>query len=180
MTIDEVYKIIYVIRVTYPRSYERLSERDFERMAEAWNMCFEDYTYSQISLGLKAYMTSNASGFPPVPAQIIEMVNKANPIKEMNSNEAWALVYKAIGRSTYYAEEEYDKLPPLVQKAVGTPVNLREMAAMDINTVNSVEGSHFKRNYEALLKREREYAKIPASTRQQLEAVNGALMIEGE
>lgn len=180
MTREEVLKIILVIKSTFPKTYEKFTRSDFEGMADAWTVLFEDYTYQQISLGLKAYLTTNTSGFPPVPAQLIAYTREQNPMRELTSNEAWDKVYKAICNSNYNAEEEFNKLPELCQKAIGSPASLRELAAMDANTVKSVEGSHFKRNYETLVKRQREYEKIPEKTRAQLEMITDGLRLENK
>lgn len=177
MTKEEVFKLIFVTKSVYPKTYEKFKESDFDNMALGWHMALEDYSYQEISVALKAYITTNTSGFPPVPAQLIAYTREKNPMDEMTSAEAWDLVYKAIGRANYYAEEEFGKLPELCQKVVGSPASLREMAMMDTNTVMSVEGSHFKRNYETLAKRQREYQKIPESTRARLESFNTPIMI---
>ncbi len=180
MTREETIKIILMIKSTYPKTYEKFTKSDFEKMALAWQLVFEDYSYQQISLGLKAYMTTNTSGFPPVPAQLISYTQETPPTKEMSSNEAWALVLKAIKNGIYGAEEEFEKLPELCKKAIGNAASIRELAQMDSNTVQSVEGSHFKRNYETLAKRQKEYEKIPESTRAMLESLHEPLMIEGD
>lgn len=176
MTKEEVYKLIFVTKSVYPKTYERFKESDFDNMALGWFMALEDYGYQEISVALKAYITTNTSGFPPVPAQLIAYTRETNPMQEMTSAEAWDLVYKAISRANYYAEEEFAKLPELCQKVIGSPASLREMASMDSNTVMSVEGSHFKRNYETLAKRQKEYQKIPESTRIRLEAMNSPMI----
>ena len=179
MTREEVLKIILVIKNTYPKTYERFTKSDFEGMADMWELIFSDYTYQQISLGIKAYLTTNTSGFPPVPAQLISYTQIQNPVLEMTSAEAWDLVYKAICNSNYNSEAEFEKLPELCKKAIGSAASLRELAQADCKTVQSVEGSHFKRNYEELVKRQREYNKIPESTRVRLEAIQNNLLIEG-
>ena len=179
MTKEEVYKLIFVIKSVYPKTYEKFTASDFDNMALGWFMALEDYSYQEISVATKAYITTNTSGFPPVPAQLIAYTQERDPVKEMSSAEAWDLVYKAISRSIYYAEEEFDKLPELCKKAIGSPANLRELAQLDPRTVQGVEGSHFKRNYEELVKRQREYNKVPKSTRARLEAIQSKILLEG-
>ncbi|MFR4578409.1 MAG: hypothetical protein ACLT76_00945 [Clostridium fessum] len=80
---------------------------------------------------------------------------------ELNGMEAWILVRKALRNSTYNAETEYEKLPEAVRRAIGGSSNLREMAALDIDRVDTVEQSHFIRTYEATVKRIKDEAKIP-------------------
>ena len=183
MTKEEVYKLIFVVRAVWIKTYEKFGQNDFDNMAIGWHMALEDYSYQEISLALKAYVKSNDTGFPPVPAQLIAYTRQSNPTSDLTSNEAWAIVYKAICNSNYNAEAEFEKLPELCKKAIGSAASLRELAQMDIDTVQSVEGSHFKRNYENLVKQKAEYEKIPQSIRQELESltqIRGDAMRIGE
>ena len=181
LTMDEVKKVMFVIKCTYPNSpFNRAGAKELEFTAQTWASCFEEYTYGQISAGLKAFMTSDTSGFQPTPAQIIKYARAKAPKNELTSNEAWALVTKALRNSGYNYEAEFEKLPEAVQKAIGNAASLRELALMDNNTVQSVEGSHFKRNYEAYVKREKEYQTIPQSVRTLLEAANPTPQIAGK
>ena len=79
--------------------------------------------------------------------------------------KAWAMVRKAIGRSNYYAEEEFEKLPEACKIAVGNPSNLREWAMMDSDQVGTVEQSHFVRNYRTAVQRIKEDRRIPEKVR---------------
>ena len=166
MNRQETFKIINVLKAVYNTAYGKYTIDDFNALASGWQMCLADYPYEVVSMGVQAYMTTNTSQFPPVPSQIIDIIHKLNPQEqELNMNEAWALVRKAIARSTYYAQEEFNKLPPLVQKAVGSPDNLREWAKdEDFNA--GVEQSHFAKAYTATLEREKEIAKLPNSVKE--------------
>ena len=84
---------------------------------------------------------------------------------EMSELEAWAIVRKAIGRSNYYAEEEFEKLPEACKMAVGNPSNLREWAMMDSDQVGTVEQSHFVRNYRTAMQRIKEDRRVPEKVR---------------
>ena len=81
----------------------------------------------------------------------------------MTATEAWALVRKAIRNGYYGAEEEFEKLPTACQRAIGSPSNLRELAQLDIDQVETVEQSHFIKAYNTQTEREREVEKMPAS-----------------
>jgi len=83
--------------------------------------------------------------------------------------EAWDMVRRAI--SYYHANEAFRNLPPILQKIVGSPNQLREWALMDVETVNSVIQSNFMRSYRAMAAREREYAMLPESTRQLIQSI---------
>jgi len=166
MTIEECWKIIYIIKTQYPTHYAKFSEKELDDLVKGWHLCLEEFSYEQVSLGLKAYLMRDTKGFPPVVGQVIEQMNKLDSKNEiMGALEAWDLVYKAICNSTYNSESEFEKLPPLCQKVLGNPSNLREMALMNTDTVKSVEQSHFIRQYDAYAKREEENLKLPPSMR---------------
>ena len=69
----------------------------------------------------------------------------------LGEQEAWDLVTRAAARSTYYAQEEFDKLPLPVQRTLGSPATLWSSAAVDVSQLQTVIASHFKRDYRAVL-----------------------------
>ena len=81
------------------------------------------------------------------------------------------MVSKALTNGIYGWREEYDKLPPMVQRAVGRAENLREWAQMDAETVQSVIHSHFLRAYNAQSNKETKMRKLPENVRGLIEGV---------
>ena len=129
----------------------------------------DGYTYAQASAGLEIYMRTDKYGRAPKVGQIIDAIEKTKA-PALNANEAWALVYKAICNSLYNADAEFNKLPPLVQKAVGNPANLKEYAQMDIEDVQVTVKAHFKSVYEIETKRAEEVERMPVTIRNAIEA----------
>lgn len=158
MTFDESKKILFTISVTYPNFKPQADPDD---VAKVWAAMLSEYPYQIVSAALKAFIKSDSGGFAPTIGQIVQLIEKKKDDAEMNAEEAWSLVRKAIGRGGYNAEEEYDKLPALVQKAIGSPGNIHELSQTDTGTVESVEKSHFIRTYNTLVDREMQRRKIP-------------------
>lgn len=167
MTREDTLKIFMVIRAQYPETYTRFKESDVELLVQTWQNLLSEYSYADVSAGLKAYLHTDIYGRAPKVGQIIAAMQKLKPQKD-NANEAWAKVYKAICNSNYNAVEEFNALDPIVQKAVGSPDNLREYAAMDISDVNVTIKAHFKSVYETELKRQEELSKMPQAMRDKL------------
>lgn len=121
--------------------------------------------YKQAELAVQKHMATEK--FPPTIADIREKAEQITSVKEteMSELEAWAIVRKAIGRSNYYAEEEFEKLPEACKMAVGNPSNLREWAMMDSDQVGTVEQSHFVRNYRTAMQRIKEDRRMPEKVR---------------
>lgn len=134
-----------------------------------WFKLLGDKPKSVVVAACESYISTEH--FPPKPADIIERCVDITTADIPNELEAWAMVYKAICNSTYNAQKEFDRLPPLVQKAIGTPDNLKEMAKMEIDTVNSVEQSHFINVYRTVIARSKTEQQLPTETRKSIEQI---------
>ena len=168
MTRDETVKIIRIMCDCYPN----YKPSNLSETVDVWNMMLEEYSYSQISIALKTYVHSDTSGFAPSIGQLINKLHEVQSPQELNEMEAWLLVSKALRNGTYGAVEEFNKLPPLVQKAVGSPDNLRNWAQTDSESIENVVQSNFIKTYRAVVNRENEIKKMPADVRTLIENVN--------
>ena len=161
MTRPECNKLIMAMMAIYSSHYQR-PEESLRIMSAGWFLVLEDYTYEEASIGLKWFARSDKRGFPPAPGQIIDGITKAreaySPGSVMDEGEAWSLVYKAIQDSSYHSEEQFAKLPPVVQRAVGSSSVLRQMAAEE-NL--SVTRGQFARSYQQAVARTREESSMP-------------------
>lgn len=156
MTRDETKKLIMIICSTYP-NYKPMDLKD---TINVWHFMLSDFEYSEISVALKAYILSDTSGFAPTVGQLVEKSRKLKAPEELNEMQAWALVSKALRNGTYGADEEFNKLPVLVQQAVGSPSQLRNWATTDYESVENVIQSNFMRTYRAVCNRANEFSKL--------------------
>lgn len=145
-------------------SYPNYKPNNISETVDVWQMMLSEYTYEQISIALKAYIISDTSGFAPSIGQLVDMMKSITFPQELNDMEAWSLVSKAIRNSGYNSVEEFAKLPPLVQKAIGLPDQLR-IWALDENYNEQVVSSNFMRCYRNELSRNDELSKMPADVK---------------
>lgn len=157
MTRDEAKKIVMAISGLY----SNFKPADLKLTVDTWAVVLSDYGYKQIESALIAYSATDRSGFAPAPGQLIGLLDMKNQEKDLNEMEAWALVSNALRNGYYGAEKEFDKLPESVQKAVGSPDNLRNWSQTDSGSVENVIQSNFMRSYRAVLKREQDIRKMP-------------------
>lgn len=167
MTREETVKIIRIMVDSYPN----YKPNDISETVDVWQMMLEEYSYQEVSVALKAYILSDDSGFAPSIGKLVSKIHTMTTPQELNEMEAWSLVYKAICNSTYNSVEEFSKLPPLVQKAVGLPENLREWA-MTENLNHEVVSSNFMRAYKVVLAREKEISKMPSEVIQLIQTAS--------
>lgn len=157
MTREETKKVLMSIQAAYPN----FKVPDKTVAINVWGKALEEYSYGAVSMALLAYIKTNTSGFAPSPGQIIGKIHIVDQAAELGETEAWAMVARAIRRGTYYAGEEFRKLPSAVKKAVGSPDNIRSWAKADEQDTETVIQSNFLRAYRTEIQRRREYAKLP-------------------
>jgi hypothetical protein len=179
MTRQEVAKMFFMVKATYPRMFKDFGETETNNFIDAWCMVFNDIPAEQGYAGLKTYLSTETSGFPPSPGQIKECIHRMTPDAIPNEMSAWSLVVKAVRNSNYNSVGEFDKLPQIVRRVVRDPARLREWANMDAATFQTVEQSNFMRCYRAEVENERVINRIPQDLRPQLEHIPDIdLMIE--
>lgn len=165
MTIDEFGQFASAIKTYFPKD-NLLSTNE---SMDLWFDMLNDLDYQQAYIGLKTYVASNR--FPPAISDIRAYAMKGKELQELNEMEAWSLVKKAIRNGGYNSVEEYKKLPPLVQKAVGLPSQLREWA-LDENYKEAVVMPNFQKAYRFELQKKQEFQKLPQQVQKFIEGQN--------
>jgi hypothetical protein len=168
MTREETVKIIRIMCDCYPN----FKPEDLSRTIDAWQVMLEEYSCEQVAVALKAYITSNTSGFAPSVGEIVAKIQLVSQPQELDGMAAWGLVSKALRNGTYGAIEEFNKLPPLVRQAVGIPDNLKNWATSDYQTIETVIQSNFLRTYETVVKRANEINRMPDNIKSLIEKTN--------
>lgn len=168
MTREETVKIIRIMSDCYPN----YKPSNLSETVNVWQMMLNEYSYNQVSIALKAYVTSDTSGFAPSVGEIVAKIQLVSQPQELDGMAAWGLVSKALRNGTYGAVEEFNKLPPLVRQAVGMPDNLKNWATSDYQTIETVIQSNFLRTYETAVKRANEINRMPDNIKSLIEKTN--------
>jgi len=165
MTYDETLSIMAVLKAAYPNFYRDMKRSEAEGIVSLWTEMFKDEPAEIVAVAVKAHIVNDKKGFPPHIGAIKEAILKIKRPDEMTEMEAWALVDKATRNAKYGAREEFEKLPPLIQRLVGSPNQLREWAMMESDKVASIVSSNFQRSFRARATSEREFLALPADVR---------------
>ena len=177
MNAKDVKGILALLQTEYPASFARLDDQQMQAKANLWAELLEQYPAKLVYAAVKSIMVGDAREFAPSIGDITNRIHSLTSPLDMSETEAWALVSKACANGIYGYEEEYNKLPPSVQAAVGRPEQLREWAMMDVETVQSVVASNFMRSFKTTAKRERDLAMIPDDIKQFLNSVGSNAML---
>lgn len=166
MTKREIAELMTVLQSEYPDDFKGKSDSVFAAKVALWHDFFSEYPAAVVYAAAKSFMATDTKGFMPKVGQINEHIHRMKQTEDMTPAEAWGMVYKAICNSTYNAVEEFNKLPPACQKAVGDPQQLRDWSMMEEEVVQSVIGSNFQRSFQIRQTRDRDFEKLPGSVKQ--------------
>lgn len=175
MTRDETIDLLSVLKAAYPNFYRDMTRKDADHVVALWTDMFKDEPAELVALAVKAHIATDKKGFPPHIGAIKDAIVKIQQPDEMTEIEAWGLVQKALRNGYYGAQEEFDKLPPVVQRLVGSPNQLREWAMMDTTTISSVVASNFQRSYKARAANEREFLALPTEVKSAMEQIAASM-----
>lgn len=147
MTKQDIYQLFGLLQAVYPDAFRGLSDTAAQVKLNVWQDIFRDDPAEQVMAAARAYISRDKKGFMPVPGQLREILEGADA---MGEQEAWAMVTRALRRSTYYSQEEFEKLPQPIRRALGTADTLRSWAQVNVSELETVIASHFKRDYRAI------------------------------
>ena len=166
MNKQESMKLWVVLTTNYKKYYENYSNIEIDTLVDLWANIFIDKSYNEVSRALYSFMATDTKGFPPVPGQLMELIDKVKETASGNDTymsevQAWGLVTRAVSNSIYNSDKEFEKLPDMIKKTIHSPAYLRELAMQEFNS--SVESSNFKRAYRSVIEREKLKNSIPKS-----------------
>lgn len=175
---DETIATLAILRGAYPGFYRGISKTEAEDAVNLWLDIFGRYPFQLVLAAVKSFIEADEKGFPPVPGQIVAKIRLITEPEQQGELEAWSLVSAATQNGLYGYRDEFKKLPPIVQKIVGTPEQIRDWAMMDSSTFQSVVASNFQRAYRTACAREAEIAKLPAEVRIMISGVSEGMALE--
>lgn len=179
MTMQETAQIMDILAVAYPQFYNGRNAPDQKKALALWSSMFADDDARIVAAAVKALIATDTGSFPPSIGAVKGKIRSITEQHEMTEGEAWGLVFRAISRSSYHASEEFEKLPEMLKRLVGSPNQLRDWAMMDSDTVQAVVSSNFQRSYRARAASEREYKALPPDVKALADKIGGRLAIQG-
>ena len=165
MTRDETKKILMLMGAVYPN----FKPDNLTATVDAWYLMLSDFEYADIENALRIYVRIADEQFAPSVNKLIAMIRKPQELSQMDFPTVWRYIRKAISRSLYYSEEEFDKLPDEAKALVGAPGQLREWAQLASETIDSVTRSKVETQYGVYQRRKAEVGAMPEEVRELIE-----------
>lgn len=165
MTLEETARVMDLLADNYPWFYKGKHAGKRETALVLWADAFQDEGVDMVLAAVRAMISIKENDHAPTPGEVKSFLRRIKEPEEMTEMEAWGLVSGAAKNALYASREEFDRLPPALQRMVGTPEQLRAYAMMDAQTLESVVGSNFMRSFKVRQRRERELDMLPESLR---------------
>lgn len=159
MTKQETAKILTLLRELYPQGKEIT-----EQTVNAWHAILADYDY-KLMWGITKEIAGEWDGYTmPPPATLVK---KYKSLTEPSAIEYWNVAEKAIRKGRGFTKEDFEKLPPPVQKYFGGVSAIRDLGLMDIENL-PYEKARFLKQIKIISDRE-EYKALGDKVKQLVE-----------
>lgn len=128
-----------------------------------WYSMLGDIDYPTLSKAVKIHCQQ--SRFAPTPADIRTIAADIQNGPQEGAALAWENVLKALSRAD--PNEEFAKLPLIVQKVIGGPGTLRAWSRTDTSSLQSVQRPLFLKEYERIRNDERKQVALQPNLRRE-------------
>lgn len=169
MNRKELLGIFAILEANYEPQFAKRSNLNKQAMVNLWEEHFRDKDYELVKAAVNAYISTDTTGFVPNVGQINEHIRNLTQQDRMTEQEAVALIMKAARNGVYGAEEEFKKLPPILQRLAGSPEQIRVWARMEEDEINTVVASNLMRSYRAISQKEEMRQTLPSDVKALLE-----------
>ena len=178
MTRKETIAILAIMRSTYPRFYPTTqSNEEVNTTIDVWSEMFENDDLDIVKLAIKNLI--NRLEFPPTIADVRKEIDKISAVatKTLTAEEEWEAIRHAVKNSIYYAKEQYESLPSVAKRFVGSPAQLRDWA-MSESFNDGVMRSLFLKQYNTIKDRERVEKQLTPEIIQKITGTQSVLELE--
>ena len=153
MTRDDTTVILGILKTSYPNFYKGMEKKEMYATIDLWSEMFENDDLNLVKVAVKELIQTLK--FPPTIADIKQKMYDLTT-ETKTTSDLWNELIKALRNSGYHAEEQYMKLSPEVKAFVRNPSQLKEMAMMNSDVINSVTKGQFFKQIEVIQKRVKE------------------------
>ena len=162
MTREEVTQMLSLLKVTYPAFYSKMKRDDLILIVDLWSDMFRDDDVNIVIYALKELIATH-SGFPPDIAAVKNKMKElcSSATGEATDEELWLLLKRAVSNGIYGAQQEFEKLPRVLQRYLGSPRTLTEFAYIDSDTFNTVNHGQFLKQIKIIKEREEYSLRMP-------------------
>lgn len=131
MTREDIKRLLGMMTITYPN----FKLNDPALAVDVWHNILAPDEAQNIFDAFSVYARTDTSGFAPSPGKLHMMI--ADRLSdEIDEGEIMTILTLASRNANYGFQEEFDKMPKALQKAIGSPTNIRNWGQMSQEQLN--------------------------------------------
>lgn len=167
MTRKETAQMLDVLKTAYPTFYRTVSPEEGVKTLELYAEMFANDDIRIVKPALFNLIETH-KGYPPDIAALKEKIRElvVAATGEPTDEELWQMLRRAASNGYYGAREEFDKLPRVVQRYLGSPSALRDLAVLDEKTLNTVTKGQFLKQIVSLRERQEFADSLPEGVKE--------------
>lgn len=159
MNKKETTQIITILAGNYSKIADKTIEQK-QVMINTWYECLGDLDYNLVLQAVKKTIIN--SEYPPTIHEIRKnAIDMIKPSTTKTAVEAWNEALKMISNGIYMTKEQFEQATPEVKRIFGDVRQVREIAQMDSDVVNSVIKGQFLKQYDIVVEKEQEKKILP-------------------
>ena len=159
MTMKNIGEMLMLLESNYGQKFYDGVDKD--NVLKTWSVTFKDDDPSQVMQAV--INTINTMPYKPTIADIRKRMAQAKMGGQMTELEAFQKINTAVEKA--YGEndalKQFQALPPILQKLVGTPTQLRDWRTVETAQFQTVIASMIRSSYRELAQREADYYALP-------------------
>ena len=169
MSRTEMVQIITLLAGNY-ETIAKKSQQQKELMLNTWYECLGDLDYILVLQAVKK--TIMESPYPPTIHEVRKnAIEFVNPTTQKTGIEAWNEAIKMISNGLYMTEEQFNNYSSEVKRFFGSVNQVRQLAMVDMETINTVTKGQFLKQYDILVQRDKEEKLLPAPMKEMIEGL---------
>ena len=166
---SEMVQIITLLAGNY-ESIANKSQVQREMMLNTWQECLGDLDYNLVLQAVKKTIIS--SPYPPTIHEIRKnAIEISKPTTQKTAIEAWDEALKMISGGLYMTDEQFNQYSPEVKNFFGSVNQVRQLAMVDMDTINTVTKGQFLKQYDVLIEREKQENLLPQPMKEMMEGL---------
>ena len=166
---SEMVQIITRLAGNY-ESIANKSQVQREMMLNTWQECLGDLDYNLVLQAVKKTIIS--SPYPPTIHEIRKnAIEISKPTTQKTAIEAWDEALKMISGGLYMTDEQFNQYSPEVKNFFGSVNQVRQLAMVDMDTINTVTKGQFLKQYDVLIEREKQENLLPQPMKEMMEGL---------
>lgn len=181
MTREETSACLKILRLAYPTFYAKMRVADMKDTLNLWATIFAEDDPRIVTATVRDLIQTH-NGFPPEIADVKNRMRDiiASVTGASTDEDLWIVLMNAVKNGYYGAQEEFQKLPPVLKRWCASPSRLRDLSHTDTEVLNTVVHGQFLRQIVAMREQEEHRNRIAPELREYIAQTFGTLPDAGE